>query len=196
MKATAELLVAALAVGGAMLAADAQAEDSPVARGARGASAMPRSSAAPSGNAAGVDHAGRHGDRGGDASRWSGHHGHHGHRHRHWGGYHHWSPRWSFYFGVPVLWGSGYWGGGYWGGGYWGAPYWYDGYPGTVVYREVERDPSFPEHRIGPSTTEVPRGEGRPTQGPLYMNYCESAKAYFPKVTTCPEGWKLAKPTE
>jgi len=34
-----------------------------------------------------------------------------------------------------------------------------------------------------------------PQQGPLYMNYCESARAYFPKVTTCPEGWKLSNPT-
>ena len=32
---------------------------------------------------------------------------------------------------------------------------------------------------------------GAPTQAPAYMNYCESAKAYFPKVTTCPEGWKF-----
>ncbi|MEO5676309.1 MAG: hypothetical protein ABIQ84_02065 [Usitatibacter sp.] len=191
MKATAKLLVAALAVGGGMLAAEAQAQDSPVARGARGANAMPRSSAAPSGNAAGVDHA-RHGDRGSHGTAGHPGWGHYGHRHHgHWGGYRHWSPRWSFYFGVPVLWGGGYW------GGYWGAPYWYDGYSGSaLVYREVERDPAFPEHRIGPATTEVPRGEGGPTQGPLYMNYCESAKAYYPKVTTCPEGWKLAKPTE
>ena len=183
MKATAKLLLAALAAGGAMLATAAQAQESPGARGARGTAAMPRSSGAPAGNPAGVDHGGRSGIRGehwGDGSRWSGHGGH-------WGGYRHWAPRWSFYFGVPVLWGA-------W---YWGAPYWYDSYPGsTIVYREVEREASFPEHRIGPATTEVPRGEGLPTQGPLYMNYCESAKAYFPKVTTCPEGWKLATPTQ
>lgn len=196
MKATSKLLVAALAAAGAMVAAEVPAQESPGARGARGATAMPRSSAAPAGNPASVDHAGRSGSGGrwsgegrgghwGGGSRWAGHHGH-------WGGYRHWSPRWSFYFGVPVLWG-----GGYWGGGYWGAPYWYDAYPGsTIVYREVEREASFPEHRIGPANPEVPRGEGFPTQGPLYMNYCESAKAYFPKVTTCPEGWKLAKPTE
>jgi hypothetical protein len=42
-----------------------------------------------------------------------------------------------------------------------------------------------------PQTTEVPVGEGSPTQGPLYMNYCESAKAYFPKVNSCPEGWRF-----
>jgi hypothetical protein len=43
-----------------------------------------------------------------------------------------------------------------------------------------------------PPTTEVaPNAQGAPVQGPTYMNYCESAKAYFPKVTTCPEGWKF-----
>ncbi len=183
MKVTARWLLVALATGGTLVAVQAQAQQSPATRGDRPA-AMPRSSAAPAGNSARVDHGGRHRDRGWSGTgRWA------GHPHGHWGGYRHWAPRWSFYFGVPVLWGSSY----------WGAPYWYDSYPGrTVIYREVERDGPFQEHRIGPATTEVPRGEGEggPVQGPLYMNYCESAKAYFPKVTTCPEGWKFVKPTE
>jgi hypothetical protein len=54
----------------------------------------------------------------------------------------------------------------------------------------------YPEASFSGPTTEVPRGEGAPSQGPLYMNYCDSAKAYFPKVTACPEGWKLRSPTE
>ena len=186
MKATAKLLVAAVAAGGTLLAAQAEAQDrNPVGRSARGApAAVQRSADAPSNNAGTVDHGGRGWHRG--DGHWHGHGRWGGHRYGYWGGYRHWSPHWSFYFGVPVLWGS-------W---YWGAPYWYD-YPGhTVVYREVERDPSFPEGRMGPATTEVPRsGPGMPSQGPLYMNYCESAKAYFPKVTSCPEGWKLATPT-
>jgi hypothetical protein len=78
---------------------------------------------------------------------------------------------------------------------YWGSPYYY-GYGPTVVYREAEQNPQFLEHQIGPATTEVPRsGQAMPSQGPLYMNYCESARAYFPKVTACPEGWKLSTPT-
>ena len=176
MKATGKLLAAAMAAGGTLLAAQAQAQN-PVARGSSPAP-MARSAPAATSNPAGVDHGGRGGSWSGH-SRWAGHH---------WGGgYRYWAPRWSFYFGVPVLWGS-------W---YWGAPYWYDYYPhSTVIYREVEREASYPEHHIGPATTEVPRGQGMPTQGPLYMNYCESAKAYFPKVTTCPEGWKLATPTD
>ena len=53
----------------------------------------------------------------------------------------------------------------------------------------VERYPmSTPDDA---ATTEAPVGPGAPTQGPLYMNYCESAKAYYPKVTSCPEGWKF-----
>ena len=186
MKATAKLLVAAVAAGGVLLAADAQSQDrNPAGRAARGAApaAVPRSADGPSGNAAGVDHGGRGWSRGdGRHGSW-GHGRWAGHRH-YWGGYRHWAPHWSFYFGVPILWGSYY----------WGAPYWYD-YPGTVVYREVERDGPYSERPLGPATTEVPRGEGMPRQGPLYMNYCESAKAYFPKVTSCPEGWKLATPT-
>lgn len=113
--------------------------------------------------------------------------GSHGHRHwghRHWG-HRHWHPSWGFYFGAPLIVGAGGW-------PYY--DYWY-GYPGPrIVHREVEH---YPEGvMVGPpvSTTEVPRGEGAPTNGPLYMNYCESAKAYFPKVTSCPEGWRLATP--
>jgi hypothetical protein len=111
-----------------------------------------------------------------------------GYRHggHHWRGHHHfWGPSWGWHFGVPLFWGAA-----------WGWPYYYDYYDfprDRVIYREVE---AFPEGTIlpGPST-EVPRGEGAPTRGPLYMNYCESAKAYFPKVTKCPEGWRLATPS-
>ena len=103
----------------------------------------------------------------------------------HWSGGHHsyWGPRFGVYIGAPVLFGSYY----------WGHPY-YGYYPGsTVVYREVERLP-VTEGGEPITTTEVPRSEGAPTQGPLYMNYCASAKAYFPKVTQCPEGWKFIAP--
>jgi hypothetical protein len=131
---------------------------------------------------------GARGPRGDVGALGGRHHGDHsrGHGHRHWG-HRHWYPSWGFYFGAPLI------------ASAWGWPYydyWY-GYGGPrVVYRDVLRD-SYPEGvMVGPpvSTTEVPRGDGAPTQGPLYMNYCESAKAYFPKVTSCPEGWRLATP--
>lgn len=119
-------------------------------------------------------------------------HGHYGQGHRH-GGHSHWrgGGHWGFYFGAPLVFGAAS----------WGWPYYYDDFyrpRGAIIYRDREPYPqSFPEGEIGPvePSTEIPRGEGTPSQGPLYMNYCESAKAYFPKVTSCPEGWKLATPT-
>ena len=122
--------------------------------------------------------AGRSGWSGGGhaGGNWGGHRGS-------WGGGHYWGPRVGFYIGAPVLFGS-------W---YWGYPYDYY-YPRTVVLdRVIERYPaSYPEGVIESApTTVVPRGEGAPAQAPAYMNYCESAKAYYPKVTTCPEGWRF-----
>jgi len=40
----------------------------------------------------------------------------------------------------------------------------------------------------------VPYSQDAPRTGPLYLNYCDSAKAYYPKVTSCPEGWKFIEP--
>ena len=51
----------------------------------------------------------------------------------------------------------------------------------------------YPEGEI--SSADAPRGPGAPGQAPLYMNYCESAKAYYPKVASCPEGWKFIQPS-
>ena len=132
-------------------------------------------------------------DRGGYSARpvggnWSG--GSHWRGGSQWGGYRsHWyGPRFGLYLGAPLLWPAYY----------WGYPYDYN-YPRTVIYHEVERYPaSYPEGVMmepPPSTQIAPRMEGAPTKGPLYMNYCESARAYFPKVTTCPEGWKMLPPS-
>ncbi len=131
--------------------------------------------------------AARHGDGGARShggGHWGGGHGggrHWGGGHWHGGGHRYWYPRVGFYAGAPLLWSA-------W---YWGWPYSY--YPRTVVYdRVIERDyvERYPEGVMEPST-DVPRGEGAPTQGPAYMNYCESSRAYYPKVTSCPEGWKF-----
>jgi hypothetical protein len=179
MKATGKLLVAALGVAAAAASIEVSAQD----RSPRsGASGFQRGAGTThwNGSHRGVQSGGRHW---GGGPRGGGYRGG-GYRHSHWG------PSLGFYIGAPVLWGSYY----------WGSPYYYDyWYPrGTVVYRDVERYPqSYPEGAMWPAeSTEVPRGEGAPTQGPLYMNYCESAKAYFPKVTKCPEGWRLATPAQ
>jgi len=125
--------------------------------------------------AAGPVRSGAHG------GNWSGGHWRGG---GHWGG-RYWYPRVGFYLGAPLLWSA-------W---YWGWPYDYYYYPRTVVYdRVIERYPA--DYGVmEPSTTEVAPSRGAPTQGPLYMNYCESAKAYYPKVTSCPEGWKFIAPS-
>ncbi len=128
------------------------------------------------------------------AGTWQG-----GARSGHWAGSGHWSggrgyyggrfwgPRIGFYVGAPLLWSA-------W---YWGWPYDYY-YPRTVVYdRIIERYPAaYPDGVMEPApSTEVAPSRGAPSQGPLYMNYCESAKAYYPKVTSCPEGWKFIAPS-
>jgi hypothetical protein len=119
---------------------------------------------------------GRHWSGGG--SHWRG--GHYGHSHWHgWG-----------LWGVPVLWGAAVYGWGWPYYGYYGYPYYYDYYP---VYPAYPAAPVNPSGELGPPAEVVP-GPGAPTQGPLYMNYCESAKAYYPKVTSCPEGWKFLRP--
>ena len=173
MKAIQSLVVAAIAATGLATAADAQAD-----RGTWRSGGHAWNGARPvGGHWSGVRPVGGH---------WSGGHWGGGH----WGGYRsHWyGPRYSFFIGAPLLWPA-------W---YWGYPYDYY-YPRTVIYRDVvERYPaSYPEDVMmepEPTVELPPRTEGTPRQGPLYMNYCESAQAYFPKVTTCPEGWRFLTP--
>jgi len=55
-------------------------------------------------------------------------------------------------------------------------------------------DGGYPDGAMAPmddGTDVAPYSPGAPTQGPTYMNYCDSARAYYPKVTSCPEGWKF-----
>jgi hypothetical protein len=126
---------------------------------------------------------------------WSGHGGNfHGRGAstggRHWGGGGHWGgrywgPRFGVYIGAPLLFGSYY----------WGSPWWDDYYypRSTVVYRDriVEPYPqSYNEVEVSPADV-APRAEGGPIQAPSYRNYCDSARAYYPKVTKCPEGWRF-----
>ncbi len=180
MKSTKTLLVAALAAGSLVMAADASAD--------RGG-----------GHWSGGSHGGSHWS-GGHSGHWSGGHsghwagGHSGHwsggHYGHWSGGHwrgrggYWGPSWGFYLGVPLFWPSYY----------WGTPYYYDDYwypRETILYSDVA---PAPYEEVAPPTTQVPSGTAVPSRGPLYMNYCESARAYFPKVTSCPEGWKFIAP--
>jgi hypothetical protein len=198
MKITKTLLVAAVAAGG-LAAATAEAQNA-LGRGGGNSAGAPMARSAPSrvdlggasrGNAAGRHHGNWNGRTVASGGRhWGGGGRHWGGGGRHWGGggRGYWGPRLGVYIGAPLLFGSYY----------WGSPYWDDYYypRSTVIYREriVEPYPaSYPEtYQEEPAAGEiVPRDEGAPTQAPAYRNYCESAKAYYPKVTKCPEGWRF-----
>jgi hypothetical protein len=172
MKTTKTLLVAALAAAG-LAATAAQAQNHSHGRGGGGAMSGSHGQWSGRGAASGGHWSGGHGWRG---SGWRGGSRWHGGS---------WGPRVGVYIGAPVLFGSYY-----WGSPYWGPSYYWDDYPReTVVYREriIEREPAEEE-----TTTAVPSdAAGAPSRGPAYMNYCDSAKAYYPKVTSCPEGWRF-----
>jgi hypothetical protein len=145
-------------------------------------------------------HGGGHrGANAGGGRHWNGgHHGHHGYRgHGHRHGHYHGGRYW--YGGYYPYWGWGWaWGLPLYASAYYAWPYYAYGY--SDYYYPPAYAPEYapiPEGRLvpAPSTEVPPLTEGAPGQGPLYMNYCESAKAYFPKVTTCPEGWKFIAPT-
>jgi hypothetical protein len=172
MKTIGTMLVAAVATAGMVATAQAQSHSGRSAGASGGAR---------------IHTTGTHGTWSG-GGHWRGGGGH-------WGGGRWGGARWGLYIGAPLLWSSWYWGGYPYYAGY---PYYYDNYwypRSTVVYdRVIERYPaSYPEGVIGPApTTDIgPRSEGAPSEAPAYRNYCESAKAYFPKVTACPEGWRF-----
>jgi hypothetical protein len=178
MNPTCKVLLASLAAG--MLAL------------ATAADAAPRHGGSPGGGYSGGG--ARHGHSGGSGYRYS-----HGHYYgSNWG--------WGLALGLPLAWGLydpyGY---GGWGWAY-GAPYY--GYPANgysypgggfpcAPYEECYRD-QVARSEPTPPTTEVPApapgANGTPTQRPLHLNYCDSARAWFPHVRSCPEGWRMVRP--
>jgi hypothetical protein len=155
--------------------------------------------------ATGSRHGGSGHGRGGGASY--GHGGGHGygqgygHRYGHrYGGYRYgygyggyWRPYYGFYLAAPFVFGASYaaWDP-YW--GYWGSRYPYPYYRGDASYPDYRYDERMQDGGAG--TTEIaPNAQGAPTQAPLYLNYCAEAKAYFPKVTSCPGGWQFRQPS-
>lgn len=188
MKATAKLLTIVALACGALAITDAEAQR----HGGGGGGAR---------NGGGSWSGGSH-SRGATAGGWHGGHrggSHGGHYGGHYGHGHHYGGRY-YYGGYWPYWSWGwYWGVPLYAATYYSWPYYgyypYDYYPSPAPAYPQEY--YYPEGRMAPppATTEVPRTEGNPTRGPLYMNYCESAKAYFPKVTSCPEGWKFLQPS-
>jgi hypothetical protein len=97
------------------------------------------------------------------------------------GHYHH-GPRVSFgFYGGPLWWGPGYWGPGYWGPGYWA----YSAPPVVVV-------PSEP--RVYVERDDLPAAPAASTATGQWWYWCQSAKAYYPYVSTCSEGWQRVAP--
>lgn len=118
---------------------------------------------------AGAGHSGFHGGGWGGRGSWGGH--------RFFSG-----PRIGVFIGAPLLFSP-------W---YGGPSYYYDDYyyP-PIVDRMIEPySASYPEGAMEWAPPD-PRTELAPPLAPAYMNYCESGDAYFPRVTTCPEGWKF-----
>lgn len=142
-----------------------------------------------------------HGYRGGSGYHHYGGSGYghsHGYRGSYWG--------WGVGLAVGVPWGWG-WYDPYWYGSGWGygnpyyaypaygyaAPYGYGCWPYGDCYREqvARTEPTPPTTEVPPP---APGESGMPTQRPLHLNYCDSAGAWFPQVTSCPGGWRLVPP--
>jgi hypothetical protein len=160
---------------------------------AAGVDAAPVSSAAPGGHRGGAS--GSHGGHyGGPSGHYGGHYGG-----RYYG--HSWRPYWGWglALGLPLAWG--------WYDPWWWGPAYYPSYAYGPVYRgypyaceedqdcwgnrAVPADPSAPTTQVPPPAAGA---GGGPTERPLHLNYCESAKAYFPAVPSCPEGWRMTRP--
>lgn len=186
------LLVAALAAAGFLAAAEIPA--APAGRNSGIASSGPRhSTAAPASRGDfRPSHPGGH--RPGPGTHWN--RSHHGHSN--WG--------WGLGLAIGVPWALG-WYDPFWGGPTYYAPYApyaygpaYRGY--SEGYACAQDEDCWRERLAGsepaPPTTEVapaaPGEEGGPTQRPLHLNYCDSARAWFPHVRTCPGGWRLVTP--
>ena len=192
MKTLSRFLVPVLAVSAILVATDAYSQ-SRGGGGGGGRGGGGYSGGGSRGGGGGYSGGGaRHGGGGGyhGGGYHGGHYGHGGHGHGHggywYGGYYGWY--WPAYY---AAWGWPY----YWGGS-WGWPYYdpYYYYPQEPVAYQQAPAPAYADPQMLPPQAEVPYGPGAPTRGPTYMNYCESAQAYFPKVTACPEGWRLTSP--
>lgn len=125
-----------------------------------------------------------------------GHHGHGGYQaNAYWG--------WGLAIGVPLALG--------WVDPYWWGPAYFPSYAYRGIYpaypyaygsgcgldddcwraQQSQSEPAAPTTQIPPLASGP---EGGPTERPLHLNYCESARGWFPHVQTCPGGWRLIRP--
>lgn len=152
--------------------------------------------APPAGPGSGTRPSGRPGYGGGH-----GHGGHYGtgghHSHANWG----WglgvalSVPWALGWYDPYGWGPAYFPSYAYRGIYPASPYAYGS--GCGLDDDCWRAQQAPSVPAAPTTQIPPLAsgpEGGPTERPLHLNYCESARAWFPHVQTCPGGWRLIRP--
>ncbi|MGE0358166.1 MAG: hypothetical protein AB7P08_14775 [Burkholderiales bacterium] len=122
----------------------------------------------------------------------------------HWRGGHRGHSDWAWGLGLAIglPWVLG-WHDPWWGPAYYPPRYAYGyldaPYGGACGYdedclreREALREPTPPTTEVAPAAPGSE--EGGPTQRPLHLNYCDSARAWFPHVRTCPGGWRLVLP--
>ena len=65
-----------------------------------------------------------------------------------------------------------------------GSPFYYYPYPYPYPYYYYPQMSYLPPDYV----------EGAGAPGPAYWYYCNSAKAYYPHVKECPEGWQQVMP--
>ena len=126
---------------------------------------------------------------GGHSGSWRGSGGWHG------GGSWHGSRVWrgGIYMGLPIGLGYGFYPYSYYGGPYYGTPYYalspaeYPPVPpAPIIYTEQSDDPQA-------NLQEMPINAEQSNQG-AWWYYCTDAKAYYPQVSQCPEGWMRVAP--
>jgi len=136
----------------------------------------------------------------GGHGRHGGSHGHSGHSGYRGGSY------WGWGLAVGIPWGLGWYGSAAWGYPYspayaygiaypdYGMAYPAYGYScayGQDCWRAAQAEPTPPSTVVPPP---APGKDGGPTRRPLHLNYCDSARAWFPHVRSCPGGWRLVLP--
>jgi hypothetical protein len=123
--------------------------------------------------------------------------------HRHYYGPRYgWGWAWGLGIGVPLAlgWYDPFWGPPYY--PYYGPAYRAYGYPDPCAgdeecwrARQAPAQPPAPTTEAPPPPAPPALGSAEPpTQRPLHLNYCDSAKAWYPQVKTCPGGWRLIRP--
>jgi len=148
-------------------------------------SAAPRDAFAQRGGGHGPPQGGSyHGGGGSYHGRGGSHHGGDHHHGSSW-----WGPRFSIGIGPGYWWGApGYW----WGAPYYGYPYSYSLYAPLYPYwqrptRVIVEDPPVYIERNDVDADAPPERS---------WYYCETKRAYYPKVRTCPEPWIPVPPRD